>query len=747
MNDFLQEQLPQVSRRNFLKRAGQLCIGFSLLPVAGCNTLGIRGDQTKVEDNVSGSLEESPRLTEWLQINAGDESVTIYTGKLELGQDIQTALRQMAAEELDVDMKRVRIIMADTGQTPDERYTAGSASIENSGAALRNAAAEARQQLFNMASKQMGLPVEHLMVKDGTIQGPGPEPKAITYWQLLSGKKLEGRVTGKAPLKNPDHYTLVGSDYPRSDLVTMATGGALYLQDLRMPGMVHGRVLRPPGYNATLLTLPEAKVRAMPEVIKLVRDGSFAGVITVNEWEAIKALRVLQQEATWDIKALEPAQTQLYQEIPRLEREEEVVKDNEAVERVIQTAAIRAEATYTKPYQMHGSIGPSCAIALREGERLTVWTHSQGVFPLRRSLAAMLDMDENNIRTVGVPGSGCYGHNGADDVAADAALLAMVMPGRPVRVQWMREDEHAWEPYGSAMIMQLRGSVDRQGTITAWHTELWSDQHSSRPSGRAGQLLPARYLARPHELPAGGFMGGAYRNAEPLYNFPAVKIVAHSFKGPLRTSALRSLGAYGNVFALESFMDELALQAQQDPVEFRLRHLQDERAKEVIRAAARQIGWGRQQPAGKGIGIAFARYKNEAAYCAVAAEVEYNQPRNELRIVQMIGAIDAGQAINPDGLRNQTEGGMIQAASWTVKEQVVYDETRITSRTWETYPIFRFMEVPYAEVIVVNRPHDKPLGAGEAAQGPAAAAIANAVFMATGVRVRDLPITPDKLRG
>jgi nicotinate dehydrogenase subunit B len=747
MKDFLQEDFLKVNRRSFLKRAGQLCIGFSLFPVAGCKTLGIGGDQTKAEDSVSESVSENPEISSWLWIDSLEQRLTVLTGKIELGQDIQTSLRQIAAEELDVDMQRVSIIMADTGQTPDERYTAGSASIENSGAAIRNAAAEARMQLFKMAEERLGLPAEQLMVRDGTIQGPGPEPKAITYWQLLEGRQLEGRVSGNAPLKNPNQYTLVGTDQPRTDLVAMATGAELYVHDMRMAGMVHARVLRPPGYNAELTSLPEAKIRAMPEVIRLVRNGNFVGVVAKNEWGAVKALRILQEESTWEQQPMQPAQASLYQEMPSLVTEKEVVKDSDQLDSAMQGAAIQVEATYTKPYQMHGSIGPSCAVALWDNNILTVWSHTQGVYPLRRSLAAMLDIDEDAIRVIGVIGSGCYGHNGADDVAADAALLATATPGRHVRVQWMREDEHAWEPYGSAMLFRLKAGVDQQGNITAWQTELWSDQHSTRPSGRAGQLLPARHLARAHELPSGGFMGGAYRNAEPLYALPNLRIVAHAFKGPLRTSALRSLGAYGNVFALESFMDELATKASQDPVEFRLKHLQDERAKDVIRAAARQSGWGGTLPAGRGMGIAFAQYKNSAAYCAVVAEVEYNAARNELRILQMIGAIDAGQTINPDGLKNQTEGGMIQAASWTMKEQVTYVDSRITSRNWESYPIFRFSEVPYAEVVIVNRPHEKPLGAGEAAQGPAAAAIANAVFDAIGIRVRDLPITPAKLRG
>jgi CO/xanthine dehydrogenase Mo-binding subunit len=395
---------------------------------------------------------------------------------------------------------------------------------------------------------------------------------------------------------------------------------------------------------------------------------------------------------------------------------------------------------------MHGSIGPSCAIAMWKNDFLTVWSHTQGVYPLRQSLSNLLTIPEEKIRVIGVPGSGCYGHNGADDVAADAALVAMEMPGKPVRVQWMREDEHRWEPYGSAMVMNLKAGIGATGKVVAWKTELWSDTHSTRPGGRAGHLIAARDLEKPFSFDAAGFSGGSSRNSIPLYDFATRQIVLHNYKGPLRTSALRSLGAYANIFALESFVDELALKAGKDPIEFRLLHLKDERAKEVINVLAQKIAWGKQElKAGTAIGFAFAQYKNEAAYFAVAAEVKVDPAAKKFRVVKLTGCIDAGQIINSDGIKNQTSGGMIQAASWTLLESVQYNADGILSTGWDSYSILRFADVPDTEVIIIDRPQQEPLGAGEAAQGPTAAAIGNAIFRATGSRLRELPLTADKI--
>jgi CO/xanthine dehydrogenase Mo-binding subunit len=401
---------------------------------------------------------------------------------------------------------------------------------------------------------------------------------------------------------------------------------------------------------------------------------------------------------------------------------------------------------------MHGAIGPSCAVAWLKGGTLTVWTHSQGVYPLRRAIAEMLNLPQDRVRCVHAEGSGCYGHNAADDVAGDAALLARAFPDRPVRVQWMREQEHTWEPYGPAMLTEVKASVDATGRVVDWHYEVWSNTHSTRP-GNAGSLAPARHLATPFApappqtipLPE----GGGDRNAIPLYAFPGARVVHHFIPAmPVRVSALRALGAYMNVFSIESFVDELARAAGVDPVDFRLRHLDDARARETITTAATRFGWsGYGRTRGRGRGFAFARYKNLAAYLALAVEVEVDRETGRTRLMRAVAAIDSGQAVNPDGIRNQVEGGIIQAMSWTLFEAVAFDTTRITSTDWSSYPIARFPEIPeIVEVHVIDRPGTPFLGTGEAAQGPTAAAIGNAIADAAGVRLRELPLTRGRIK-
>ncbi len=737
-------------RRDFLRQSGYLAIGFSLLGLESCS----------VEAEAAGSAGEpglgiseapdSDQVNTWLRIHE-DNTVTVLTGKIAIGQGILVALRQMAADELDVPLDRVKIIMADTRHTPNERYTAGSASIEGSGRAIRRAAATARQLLLKRASDQAGVSVSELTISDGIIRAPGQKDRS--YGQLVAGDQITTKISSEAPRKDPREYRFVGYPEPRPEVVGMVTGGTSgedlgYVQDMRLPGMVHARVVRPPVYRATLNSIPE-EVTAMQGVIRLVRDGSFLAVLAEGEYQAIQAWQMLRQEAVWDRPDPLPSQSDLFSDMPRRATDTEVVSEAPDIEQHWKGDPTRLEATYTRPYQMHGSIGPSCALAEWTDERLTVWTHSQGVYPLRASLAAMLKISEAAIRVIGVRGSGCYGHNGADDVAADAARLAMALPGRPVRVQWMREDEHGWEPYGSAMRLQLRGALDKNKQIVAWETQVWTDVHSHRPGGDAAALLAAQYLEDGYDPPVDGYLGGGYRNSQPLYQIPNLHIEAHRIEGPLRVSALRSLGAYANIFAIESFMDELAERAGEDPVAFRLKHLEDERGRAVIEEVSRRMNWpGSAKPvAGRAWGFAFARYKNEAAYFAVAAEVAYDAAANTLRVLRLVGAIDAGQTINPDGLKNQTEGGMIQSASWTLLEEVKWNAEGITSLDWASYPILRFPEVPQVEVFVLDRPNEDPLGAGEAAQGPTAAAIANAVYRATGTRVRDLPVTGDKLRG
>jgi CO/xanthine dehydrogenase Mo-binding subunit len=521
----------------------------------------------------------------------------------------------------------------------------------------------------------------------------------------------------------------------------MVTGEHEYVQDLRFPGMVHARVVRPPAFGAQLLQFNEQAVKSkVPDLIKIVRNNSFLAVIAADEYQAMKAQQLLRQNATWSNVSPLPkvSSGKLVDYLKSLPVQTQRIDDKGDITGLTGNAVIQAQ--YFKPYIMHGSIGPSCAVAYYDKDILHIWSHSQGIFPLRESVAKLLRMPEEKVHVKGVPGSGCYGHNGADDAAAEAALLAVAYPGKHVRLQWSREDEHHWEPYGSAMIMEVEALLDSSGKISHWKYALRSDTHGTRPGGEANNLLPARYIENPFTGTASGFGGGAYRNAEPYYEIPNKRVDAHFFKGPLRVSSLRGLGAYANIFAIESFMDELAEKAQKNPYTFRLLHLQDARAKDVLQKL-QSIPKGPDTP-NTGFGIAFSRYKNSAAYCAVAAQVKVDLKNSAVEVQKMWAVVDAGEVINLDGLKNQIEGGMIQSASWTLQEEVKFNEQHITSDDWNAYPILRFNQVPEVEVTVIDRPSEKPMGAGEAAQGPAAAAIANAVYKACGKRIRNLPIIP-----
>lgn len=715
-----------MNRRNFLKNTGCLAIGFSL------NASFIDAPSPMLQE-LPASIKRHPNIDAWLEVLANGH-VRIFTGKLELGQGIGTAISQVAAEELDLNMDIVEIVLADTARTPNEGYTVGSGSIEQSAMAVRFAAAAARQKLLELAAQQLGVPVEQLTMDNGTISTRSGN-SSITFNQLLKGKQIIDKVQAPVALKAKADYKLVGKAIHRSDINRMVRGEQHYIQDLRFPGMVYACIVRPPAYEARLQQLDEkALQKSIPGILKTVVNGSFVGVIAQDEYQTVKAQRWLQQHSQWTAGSKLPVGANMISYLKSLPTQNEKVAEKGSIAKD-DTAWIKAQ--YYKPYHMHGSIGPSCALAFYENNQLHVWSHSQGIFPLRESLAKLLKLSEEQIHVTGVPGSGCYGHNGADDVAADVALLAMAYPGKHIKLQWTRNDEHGWEPYGSAMIMEPSALLDSAGNITSWQYDIWSDTHSIRPGGDANNLLAAQHYATPLKEKS-GFSNGGYRNSEPYYTIPNQRVEGHFFKGPLRTSALRSLGAYANVFAIESFMDELAEKAGKDPFTFRLMHLQDERAKAVILKLQEMVSTIKL-PANSGIGIAFSRYKNSASYCAVAAQVSV-QTKGVIQVQKMWAVIDSGEVINLDGLINQTEGGMIQSASWTLMEQVKFDAQHVTSRDWVSYPIIRFDQVPEVEVVVLNQPNEKAMGAGEAAQGPAAAAIANAVYKACGKRIRHLPL-------
>jgi CO/xanthine dehydrogenase Mo-binding subunit len=691
-----------------------------------------------------GGLQVNRHLGQWLRFRP-DGVVEAHSGKVELGQGILTALAQIVAEELDVRFARVRMVPASTPTSPDEAVTSGSLSIQESGSALRYACAEARAIYLAEAAAELGVAIDSLTIEDGTIVAPNG--RSTTYWALADDALLDREATAGVAPKPPSAHRVTGTSVPRLDIPDKAFGRPRFVHDLELPGMLHGRVLRPSSPAATLQALDDAKARALSGVVAIVRDGSFVGVLAEREEVAAKALERLSAGAVWNETATLPDAAALGDWLKAQPVESKIVEERAAPSPA--PAARTLQACYTKPYLAHGSIGPSCAAAQWVGDTAHVWSHSQGVYNLRADLALALGLPAERLVVAHAEGAGCYGHNGADDVALDAALLARAANGRPVKVVWSRADELAWAPFGPAMAVEIAADLDADGEVLAWRHELWSNGHSTRP-GRAKTptLLGARHLAEPFEqvlainppMPA----GGADRNSVPLYDFPARRIVNHRLLAmPLRASALRSLGAFANVFAIESFVDELARSRGEDPVAWRLRHLSDPRARAVIETAARRAGWDRRpRREAWGHGIGFAKYKNLGAYCAVVAEVEAER---EIRVRRLVVAVDVGLVVNPDGVANQLEGGAIQAASWTLKEAVRFDRTRVTSNAWEEYPILKFSEVPAVEVEIVSRPDAPSVGAGEAAQGPTAGAIANAVFDALGVRVRDLPITPERI--
>jgi nicotinate dehydrogenase subunit B len=733
-----------LSRRTVLAGASAVVVGVSLRGHA--QTLPAAPGQA-APAALPGSLKAAPWLDAWIRID-GDGTITVFTGKAELGQGIKTALLQIAAEELFVPAGRPKLVTADTALTPNEGYTAGSHSLQDSGTALRFAAAEVREILLALAASLLQAPASVLKLDEGAVVAP--DGRRLNYGALLPPGILHVAVRPQARLKEPASFTVISRNVPRVDIPAKVTGGAAYVQDMRLPGMLHARVVRPPHPGATLAALDTGVVEHLPGVVQVVRDGNFLAVVAGREFQAIKAMRALAAAAQWrPADATLPPQADIFSRLTGLPTQDITVLDTRAA---AAGTGKTLSARYTRPYQMHGSIGPSCAVAQLQGGMTTVWTHTQGVYPDRHAIAEMLDVPDAQVRCIHVEGSGCYGHNGADDAAADAALIARAVPGRPVRLQWMREQENGWEPLGPAMVTEVSAALDASGRIADWDYAVWSNTHSTRP-GTAGSLLAGRLLARPFAPPPPKPIpmpeGGGDRNSIPIYTLPSARVVYHFIpQMPLRVSAMRALGGYMNVFSIESFMDELAHAAGADPVEFRLRHLDDKRAREVVTLAAERFGWGKGSPAdGSGYGFGFARYKNLAAYCAVAAEVAVQHETGRTRLVRAVAVVDAGQVVNPDGLANQVEGAIIQSASWTLYESATFDAAGVTSIDWSSYPILRFDAVPDSvEVHIVDRPGLPFLGAGECGQGPAAAAIANAVADATGQRLRDLPLRSEKVK-
>jgi nicotinate dehydrogenase subunit B len=705
-----------------------------------------------------GSLQANRRLSQWLSIHANG-TVSVRSGKVELGQGIATALAQIVAMELDVAMARIRMLPANTLESPNEGMTSGSLSVQDSGSALRQVCAQARQIYLQAASRQLHVPPEQLEVVDGSIQVQG-QPRAITtsYWALADDALLQVDAGNLVAHKNVASYAIFERDATRIDIQDKLTGQSRFIQDMALPDMLHGRVLHPPSPTAVLMDVDLVTVQALPGVVSVVRDGSFLGVIANDEYLATLALRKLTGLAQWSESTALPNMHELSTYLRAQPVETTLVGEKQAAQTTTPSTlhppafSNRFNATYSRPFLAHASIGPSCAVARYHPTSLEVWTHSQGIYNLRADLALVFNLPATSITVQHVEGAGCYGHNGADDVACDAVLLARAVPGRAVQVQWTRESELANAPFGPAMVVELTAQVDADGCITDWQHNVWSNGHGMRP-GRSSTpvLLAGTLLEQPFPkqiavnapLAAGG---GSERNAAPLYSFTRWRAVNHRvLTMPIRSSALRSLGAHCNVFASESMMDEVAHSLGIDPLTFRLRHLTDPRARAVLQAAADMAPWSTRkdkQTEGQGMGIACTRYKNTGAYCAVVARVDAGK---DLRVTKLWIAVDVGLVISSDGVTNQIEGGAIQTVSWVLKEAVQFDSTRIQSTAWESYPILRFSEVPQVEVHIIHRPDQPSLGAGEATHGPVAAAIANALFDAIGVRVRDMPLTTEAI--
>lgn len=711
----------------------------------------------------SPSLAGNTKLDDWIQIES-DGTVVIRSGKVEIGQGLCTALTAIAADELDLAIGRVRVRMADSRVGPNEMYTASSQSVEDSGGAIRKACATARAELLRLAAAQLGCARELLELDDGTIRAP-TTGASVTYWELMAGRSFSIEVDRQAIPKPAHALRVVGREgIRRVDLSAKVFGQPVFVQDLRLEGMVYGRMLRPPSPGARLLALDPAEVRTRPDVIEVVVDGSFVGVIAAREFAAIDAVRRLRELARWQETASYPVREGVHAYLRahvshRVPVIDGVARDEAVRPHPAPTPGARlVESTATRPHILHGSLGPSAAVARFSEGDLTVWTSNQGVSLLAPALGQALSLPAERIHVIHVEGPGSYGHNAAEDAAFDAAVLAMAVAPRPVSLQWTREDEHCWEPFGPAMQVTIQAGISPDGDICDWRHDIFGTSHLGRatPQGERCSFLGAWYRAKPMQPPIskpwiGAPQLGGHRNALPKYRVPNPSIVEHFVaQSPFRTSTLRSLGAHLNVLAIEGVVDQLAELAEVDPVAFRLRHLDDPRARAVLERLAAACDWSERASAEKGsgraLGIGFGQYKNAKTYAAVAVDIEVAEETCEPTLLAATIVADAGRIIDPDGLRQQLEGGLIQSASWTLFEGVTFDATRITSVDWGSYPILGFEQIPQIDTILIDRPEEPSVGAGEAAQGPTAAAIGNALARALGLRLERLPFNAKAIK-
>jgi nicotinate dehydrogenase subunit B len=718
-----------INRRTALQLSGALIVSFAMPLGRG------RAATQAAKKSLDVASVES-----FLSINP-DGTVTVYSGKVDLGTGVRTALTQIVADELDVPFSKVALIQGDTDLTPDQGVTYGSLSIQNGGVQLRQAAATARRALLIEAARRFNVAPENLRIEDGMVHAPQGQPVPLAA--LIDKRGLSLKLDKAAPLKSPKDFKLVGKSQPRLDIPDKVTGKFTYMQDFALPGMYHGRVVRPPAVGATLLNVDETSIADIPGVVKVVRQENFLGVVAETEWAAIKASRRLA--ATWSEWVGLPSRVELWDYVRRTK----IVKDDVTSHtgdsgKALEEAKQRLAATYDFAIHTHGSIGPSCAVAQFDGDHLTCWSASQATHNLRKQLAAMFSFKDEQVRCLYIDGSGCYGRNGHEDAAADAALLARAV-NAPVRVQWMRADEHGWDPKGPPTLLDMRAGLDANGKISAWESELFV------PNGAAGfvALVGADHAG----LNSLGSLspGGVIQDLAIPYSIDNVKTTAHRLEStPFKPAWIRSPGRMQNSFANESFFDEIAAQAKMDPLEARLRYLQDERGKAVLERLATLSAWRTWSKSSHGAkhaghGLAYTKYELVRTYVGVVCEVEVDRNNGEILVKRFFVAHDCGQIINPDGLRNQIEGNVVQTVSRVLKEEILFSQSKVTSVDWASYPILRFEEVPEVVMELIDRPDQVPWGAGEPTAALVPAAIGNAVFDAIGVRLRSVPFTPAKV--
>jgi nicotinate dehydrogenase subunit B len=729
------------SRRDLLKTGGALLVTFTF-----GGPLATRGHAQQGAPADLGKPLDLKQVDSFLAVHS-DGSVTVYTGKVDLGTGLRMAVRQMAAEELGVPIERVSLVEGDTGLTPDQGSTGGSTGLTRGGIEVRQACATARQALITMGASRLGRPVSDLVLEGGLVR-PASSTNGVGIGELVGGKRLSIAVDTKAPLRDPKTYTIVGKPLLRPDVPAKCTGKHTYVQDYSVPNMLHGRVIRPPAIGAKLVSIDESSIKAIPDT-RLVRIENFLGVVAKNEWAAVRASRELK--VTWSDWQGLPGSEDLDKWVRNapIEKSDLTVSKGGDSAAALAAAPKKLSASYMWPNQSHASLGPSCAIADVSNGGATVWSSSQGPHALRQNLAKLFNIPADKLRVVYLDGAGCYGGNGNEDVAADAVLMSKAV-GQPVRVQWMRHDEHGWDPKGPQQLLDLRAGIDPQGNIQAWETEMWLP--FARPGGRP--LIGIDLAGMPQDHGQGA--GLLNQNGDPAYPAASVKVTTHWIKDtPIRPSNLRAPGKIANVFAVESFIDEIAHEAGIDPVEYRLRGLTDQRAIAVLKRATEMADWQpRKSPNVSsaqgsiviGRGVAYTRYKQAENYVALTAEVAVDRTSGKITVRRVTCAHDCGLVVNPNALRNQIEGCIVQTISRTLYEEVKFDRSHVTTIDWVSYPILRFPEAPRVDVALIEHPELPLYGAGEAATAPVAAVIANAVFDATGIRLRTAPFTPGRVK-